>query len=430
MENQPAQSIPIQLGPIPPIPSKPFWKTPQFLLIIPIVLLIIGVGAFLLHQQTSKTQVQPSTAPKQATNSATPASTNPTTTAKYGDIKVEITVESTASGKIKGTVTVTNNGPQGLADLYYNIVLHSPQTQTTKIVGGKEQIITNQRSLVTYLDSTDGFSLESGEKKNFPFEMEYSPHLKTDKYTMLVTIVSSLGNPISMAAPLEINLAGANDLITSNNSSCKVVIGSKEYPPNEAPAIERGGLAQGKCSFTNTSTNPVNVKSNLKYAILHVSSYPQSQKLTDNQTKTITFQANETKDLTFALPTNLDPQVYESYLFLTDNQNNPQSLGTIFRWTIKGASGRVEKISLDKDYYAKGGVAKITSTIDPSMDLYWRSTDSSLGTELPNGQLIVSLHNSNNQLCGQKTSSLPDNFLTPKQLVIDIPITELSAIFS
>src|SRR3989344_1536077 len=61
MEQSVQQSVPTSSPSIPSPPPKPFWKTPQFLLIIPIVLLVIGIVIFSLLQKYRPTTPTQST---------------------------------------------------------------------------------------------------------------------------------------------------------------------------------------------------------------------------------------------------------------------------------------------------------------------------------------------------------------------------------
>jgi hypothetical protein len=370
--------------------------------------LIIG-GSFLLRNQLP---TQRKTTPT-ATEISTPS-------AKYGDVTLEVKIESTTSGKIKGTLNITNASVKSLVDLYYTVTLKSPEIQTTKIVDNKEQTVYTQ-PLISFNQSNDSFKLNPSGDITLPFEVNYTPHLKNGTYTVAATITNNLGETIA-SIPLNLNLTGTGDLIISNPGSCKLV-SSKEYDPTVAGLVEKDAQLQGKCSFTNPTNQPVNVKYTLKYSILHVLSYPKVEKLDLNPTEQITFAPNETKEISFALPTNLDPQVYEAFITLIDNSGKTLSPVNVFRWTIGGQSGRVEKISLDKDYYGSGQTAKVATSVSPSLDLYWSRKDNPIGTKLTNPSLLVSISSKNNA-CGQATLPLPDDFVSSSEFTVDVPINK------
>ena len=197
-----------------------------------VTLLIVGGAFYLKNQQSPPT-------PQQATNSATPSSSNPPSTmAKNGDIKVEVQVESTASGKIKGILTITNTSTQDLADLYYSIFLKTPQTQTDEIIDGRN--VTSVHDFKTaYKEPKESFELNSKETKTIPFEIEYSPHLKPGEYTILATVFTNLGNSLGVSLPQKVSLSGTNDMITYDYKTCIVAVSSKEYDPGVAPFIAR-----------------------------------------------------------------------------------------------------------------------------------------------------------------------------------------------
>lgn len=396
---------------------------PKFIIIILIASALIIGGAFYLRSQEGPFRLnqQLIPIPEQTAKIATPSAT-----AKNGDIKVAVQVESTASGsprgeagKIKGKITVTNTSSKNLVNLYYDVLLRTPETQSTKTVDGQQQTFMSQE-LMSYLESKDSFQLNSGEKKALPFELEYTPHLKSDDYTLIATVITDMGDHLGTTPPQKVSLNGAGDLITFNSDSCKVIISNKEENPAFAPIVQKGGLAEGKCIFTNNSNQPLSLKYNIKYAILNVLAYPKSKKLTNTSTQEISFTANETKEIRFPLPTDLDPQVYEAYISFIDSAGKSQSPINTFRWTIPGISGRIGGISLDRDYYANGQIAKVTATAAPSMDLFWGR----VGTAFKNPKLSVSLSNGTNQLCGQLAHALPANFSKPENLTLDIPVTK------
>ena len=401
------------------------------------VVILIFIGTLAYKSGVWQGVLQQYGKPASSQNAVPPVSTsapNVPAVKQLINLGLTVDVQSTDNGNIKGLLTVTNTSSFGMGGLYYTLTLQAPLvvTPTNQTKDGKPISIARSDS-VAYSESKDSFQIAGNQTRSIPFEISYSPHLSQGDYTLQANVLTSIGDVLSapyVGTPTKtVHLVGSSDMLSVNGDSCVVVVSPDKnnaegrYYNLIAPIVSKGSKVWGTCDITNPTSRQITVQQNLTYAFLHVLNYPASPKQTTNE-GTISFLPNETKAVTFPLPTDLSPTVYESLATLTDSSGNSQVPLLVFRWTIPGQSGRVEKLNLDKDQYSSGDTAKVTLTADPSMDLWWRVThaDGSAGTELQNPSLSLVIEDSAKAICGQTNYPIKSPFLAPQTLSVPVSI--------
>ena len=82
----------------------------------------------------------------------------------------------------------------------------------------------------------------------------------------------------------------------------------------------------------------------------------------------------ETKLIEINLPKAEKSQVYQAFWSFVSNEGLARSFNMPFRWTTRGQSGRIEKVSLVsplKKVYKKGETISFSVDYYGSMDLFW-----------------------------------------------------------
>ncbi|MDP3954999.1 MAG: hypothetical protein Q8Q15_01390 [bacterium] len=323
-------------------------------------------------------------------------------------ITIELEVESTASGQIKGNIQVKNLSEKPLDKLYYDLYLRSPDVIDQTLIDGKKVTLFSQGPLITFFESKS-FMLSSGEKKIIPFSLSYPSKINTGPYKLSVFISPDPGTSMGGTAK-KVYLRGSGEFITVDGSQCKIVVGDREFTPNIGPNTDGVTPTKAVCTFTNAKTLPVSLKKSLEYAVNYVIGFPASEKLHFDGPQEITIGPKESKIVSIDLPTSLKPQVYQALFSLKDENGDSVSPLIPFRWIIRGPSARIDDLSLDRDFYRRGDKAVVSVSISPSMDLFWRfvqattsaSPNPDEGTDLENSQLKVNITSQTGQLCGEE----------------------------
>lgn len=369
------------------------------LLIIIAPILVYLAGKTTLLKQTSKSQPTAQTQIHQNTLSKNPAENTP--------LSLEMQIESTDSGKIRGTLNITNPSNQDYFDLHYDLYLISPDiSKTTSTSKGLKVTVTTNGPVVGYLENPLP-TIAYNNTQKISFEMPYSSHLTSGLYTVKVGLSGQKFADLESTFT-KINLKGDGEYIIP--SDCKVIVGDKTYDIQEAPISTPQNKAYGQCSLYNPNSVAVNLAYKTDYAIMHVVNFPDTPKLHQTSNENIALAPQETKTVKFSLPEVTQPQVYEALITLIDANHQDQSVPVFFRWTVPGKSGSITKISFDKNSYNIGDSAKVSVEVFPSMDLYWANNQSS---DVPNAgtpisaQLSVNLYGNSGELCGTGKILLP-----------------------
>ena len=83
----------------------------------------------------------------------------------------------------------------------------------------------------------------------------------------------------------------------------------------------------------------------------------------------VSLKAQESKELSFALPKAQDPQAYDTVLTLLE-EGNAISNSVAFHYVLSGQSATIQSVTLDKDYYTKGETAKLAFFWTPAADTF------------------------------------------------------------
>ncbi|MEA3272718.1 MAG: hypothetical protein U9P90_03570 [Patescibacteria group bacterium] len=132
------------------------------------------------------------------------------------------------------------------------------------------------------------------------------------------------------------------------------------------------------------------------------------------------FQINphETKKLIIPLPVDLNPRVYDTEVFLK-NQENIFSNSVVMRYIIKNASATIQNVAFDKPSYAVGETAKVGFSWSGDTNQSFDFKTENIGAKKLIANILIK-NQIDGQICGQI-----DEILNPKMsnAYITIPIT-------
>lgn len=380
-------------------------------LFLVIILALVGFAGFKYFQIHSNNQFNHSTSIK--TNSPTtplnessieksssssarliPASNN-------NPLTLKVSIESTNNGKIQGQLDISNNSDQIYADLYSDVSLDEPDTVVpVKASDGSSGSIGYASQIPLSTVEFTVPALQGHQNETVPFEISYSTDLPVSSYYRVVAdLLTKPSINLAHNADTYITLVGSDNYLSVSN--CQIIVDGKNNPPQEALA-KAGSKVMGQCEVTNQGTQSVSVHYNLDYAQVQVYGYPDSQKTSQTSNQIITINPQEDKILSFPLPNESTPQLYEAQIVLVDTQGQYRSAPITFSWIISGPSARINQIALDQNSYHSGDKAQLTVSAFPSIDLVWGK-----GTALTNARLAVSIYDQSGQLCGQTSQILP-----------------------
>ena len=360
-------------------------------------------------------------------------------TSKILTLKLE--VNATQSGQISTFLKVTNPSSSVAAGLNVGIYLKSYQSSNTitkKIsstfqssditIRELQKIASDSANQPPVNDLLESYTevplptIKAGGDLVLPIKLNIPKTLKAGTYKLEAIILTDLGSPVVSDFKV-VNLAGDNRFLSFTSNPCAVYVNNnfkKGFPPEIGALANPGETVTGRCTLTNNGPTPITISgAKGSWSQFHVTKYPFTKKQDISSSSAVLIKPNETKTISFTLPAATSPQVYEAAYQLIDSESQPVSPFLSFRWTVKGASAKIESASLDQNYYYQGDPITASVVASPSMDLYWNSLGQQ-GTPLLNPKLSLKIVGENNQICGQKITDLPkasNNISWPKQTI-------------
>lgn len=337
-------------------------------------------------------------------------------------------IYATKKEAITGNVVLTNTDTLLLENIYVVVVLKGSPAMNIPVVPATRSAritisnLSPEEPLLSYTRS-DLLQLPRNEKKTVPFTIAVPSMLPTGTYSVQAFLYSITGTSLG-AVKYTISVQGNNGFIQVTADTCQVITKDGEYSTRIAPVVNPSEPVRATCTFTNPHSSSITAHANFVYAERHVTDYYFSKPQQSKDTQAITFAPFETKAVTVTLPTLTKPQVYETFLFLTDAQDQQISPLLTLRWTIRGKSAYVESASLDKTYYKRGERAKVEIVAGSSMDLFWRAYNPTEGTPLTNAIIKATITTDDDRICGTAQQALPKSDMPGLIAVtMDIDIT-------
>lgn len=276
-----------------------------------------------------------------------------------------------------------------------------------------EMIIVDQK-----VYDTDILVLGHGE--SVKKEVVYAaPNFLKGAYILGVQIKNSDGLHFGSAPSQEVILKGGGEGVFIDTPSCFLTIDGKDgkYTLEQGVDISGEEMLIAHClvenNFTvNTSVTPV-------FRTHYRSTF--GKVIGEEKRGSIALTRGQTFSFLAKIPKVSDPQVYDAVLTFIDNNDKQISSSAIFHYVLRGQSASIQNLVLDKDYYTKGDVAKVTWAWSGSADAFPESrvkpTEIAAGTSL-----AVSLINNRKEPCTSDFSKPVDVNYGGNTEHLDFPI--------
>lgn len=337
---------------------------------------------------------------------------------------------SVQSEIVSGSINLANNSAKNLAEAYLVTKLISSGEPTIIKSNGQSISIMGPGQLIEFTKS-DYFSVLPGDTINRSFQLKYPVSLKPGKYK-LISEIKDKDNTSQGIVSQAVDLNGSDTFLQINDADCELKVGNTSYKMVEGPNVPSNQTATVNCKVINKSAQSVTAKPQVEYAVNSVADHIGTSQSFDINSS-LTIAAGKTGLVTFSIPNNLSPQVYEGLLTLVNTSQQKISPSIPFRWIQTGPSAVINAISLDKSYYKAGETAKISVSALPSMDLSWRGGSNpkdpgyspTAGTDLKKPKLSLKVINESQQVCGEKEQSMhaTTDEIYWKEVSVDIAIS-------
>ena len=261
-----------------------------------------------------------------------------------------------------------------------------------------------------------------GEGDTVDKEVNYiAPNFLNGTYEIVIEARNSNGLLLGIANVGEVTFSNENsNYIEIVPGSCYLTI--KEENPQSHYTISQGV----DVSKDETLISNCKIKNHYKYSIdaaPYFENYYHSRfgDLVSSQKQlVISIQPGEEKEVILEIPKAGEPQAYDAVFSFHDENNNVISNSVALHYVIQGQSATIQNLRLDKNYYQKGEVAKITFNWSASADSFPGSRGGT--SELGNVLLNILINDSNGEACSlssQKEVTEDDQL---KSIVFDVSI--------
>ena len=209
---------------------------------------------------------------------------------------------------------------------------------------------------VSATEGNDFISLKPQEKKKVHYYLPITPHLPNDNYRLSIRLILPDGEKLGVYSRV-VSDFGANKsdnktyqeaFLDFNQGSCVILAtDGRKFTPNSGPIFELLESPRVQCLVKNVGKEAVTVSPKIEWKELYVYGRPSGdQKKTESSEKLFSFASGETKLIEINLPKAEKSQVYQAFWSFVSNEGLARSFNMPFRWTTRGQSGRIEKVSL------------------------------------------------------------------------------------
>ena len=322
-----------------------------------------------------------------------------------------IKIISQNTNRFKVSFDIINNSSQVQPNIKYGIFL-IPKKDSL-------EIIQNETEEQVYPEE---ITLDGNSRVNRTIEY-IAPSYLVGEYLLSVWLYLPSGLPLgNQIVKKPVLLKGSNQFLEILSSSCYLTIEggdiNREYNVVEGISIDpQKEKLIGICKVINHFHKKIK-------AVPAFETYRRSlfgEKVNESQSTLGEFQFSpmEEETISFVLPVNMEPQAYDTKVFLKIGEkiiSNSISM----HYILKGASATIQNITFDKPSYLKGETAQII--------LFWTGSADQFPNSRVEGTTVKDLtmdlfigNKENNQICGQAIQKLESIIPSVR---IAIPITK------
>ncbi|OGD67326.1 hypothetical protein A2442_00995 [Candidatus Campbellbacteria bacterium RIFOXYC2_FULL_35_25] len=243
-------------------------------------------------------------------------------------------------------------------------------------------------------------SVTLNENQTVHKEIDYNaPSYLSGEFEIWLVAKNKNGLMLALTNPGKAILNGNNQYVEIDQNSCYLTVkgeaGYKKYTSSQGVDITSEETLIAICDATNHADNPITITPQFK--TYWRTTFGQEVNTNLENQPTVTLGKKEKKQLSFNLPKAKAPQAYEVVLEFVNDQNQNISNKVTFHYVLRGLSATIQNLRLDKDYYQKGDIAKVSLLWASSADNF---PDSRLG-ETDNGKMLINIaiKNTQNKVC-------------------------------
>lgn len=201
-----------------------------------------------------------------------------------------------------------------------------------------------------------------------------APAVLSGSFQLLVTAYNKSGFPLAMVPVADVTLTASSQGISILPGSCSTaIVGSSKatHTLAESVLLDKGQSLQLTCAAKNTAVSVLSATPSFK--AYYESVYGDVAQTSGGDTNTIAFGPGETKAISLVLPMGMKPKNYQTRVALV--AEGMESNAVIVSYSIKGTSATIQNLSLDKESYEKGDVARLS--------LLWSATNADPAKNTP-----------------------------------------------
>lgn len=254
--------------------------------------------------------------------------------------------------------------------------------------------------LGTFL-SPDTVALRANENLPLTFTFTIPPTVEDGIYLVAPIANNASGMSLALAQAGNITLKGGlPSTISIKECSLRIHNGdqTQKFTVDQGVDIGSDEMLDLVCSMKNTSQGTQVLSPKFTTYRRSISSGTQVS-VPEMSPQNVTLQAGEEKDITVTLPKASLPQAYDIDTVFTDQSGTPVARDIIVHYVLRGASGTLQNILLDKDSYQAGDTAMATITFSGSADAFPDARGSETGTDFGTMNLEVTLRSADGKNC-------------------------------
>ncbi|MFQ5583500.1 MAG: hypothetical protein ACE5GL_03590, partial [Calditrichia bacterium] len=320
-------------------------------------------------------------------------------------LNIELEVNETSLGEIKGSFVLENRSNEAFTDLKYILSLKEPpKVETyTSAEGVETKETTYNNYLIKAERSAESITIGSGAEESRDFVFSYPKNLPPGDYEFSIDVVDGqVGDTLTFDVIESTQLQGLQNFLTIKENSCFVIKDEVEFFQEEGPNFDSGATPEAKCRVYNPSSNTIQFEGEVTYGEFGVFNYPNAG------TKTVksgnyTLGPKEEKEIIIKLPSLTKSQAYQAFVNFVDDKGDEISPSPSFRWIVKGEGARIVEIKTDKDFYETGDEANIDIDFVGSPDMWWQIFGDEEGSTLEGFDINVKMTDQEGTLCAEKS---------------------------
>lgn len=265
-------------------------------------------------------------------------------------------------------------------------------------------------------------SIDLGEDETKHFELTYeAPQFLQGSYDVWVMAKSMTGLPLGFNKAGSVLLNGSGKYI--GLESCYLTVvgeeGGKKYTLDQGVDISDSEEVALSCSAQNLFGSALSVSPN--FEVYARNTFGEKVGGRASSIGSISFLQSEKRLMMFSMPKLEKSQAYD-FVFSLEENGKLMSNRIFGHIVLRGSSGSIQNIVLDKTRYVRGDVAKISIYAVPSADMFDGSRRA--GTKLSSLAFSLSVFDAQNTACSNTVLKEYDVSKGSIADTVDVPIVE------